>query len=1180
MPTVHRCPRCGARLSGPGPDSRCLACLLGLAFGPDDEGVGMSPASEPLKEAEPRPQRIRYFGDYELIGELARGGMGVVYRARQVSLNRVVALKMIGAGPLATPAAVQRFRTEAEAAARLDHPHIVPIYEIGEYEGQHYFSMKLVEGGTLAATVACPGAETKPDGAGPSVASPRCAQGSRASRRYAGPGGQREAARLMAAVARAVHYAHQRGILHRDLKPTNILLDPQGAPHVTDFGLAKLLGEDASLTGSMAVMGTPSYMAPEQAAGGARQATTATDVYGLGAVLYELLAGQPPFLGATPVETLRRVCETDPAKPSLLNPGADRDLETICLKCLGKDPHQRYGSAELLAEDLDRWLEGEPILARPAGTAERAWRWCRRRPVTAGLLLALCLVAAAGLTGILTQWRRAESNSAAAVHKLTDAYIAQARASRRTDRMGRRFEGLAAVSNAMALHPTAAQRDQLRNEAIGCLALADLRVIKQWPLVSSGAGVLGTCFDAHLKLYASVVGRGEIFVRQVADDREVAHLPSLAPALPRAIDWFSPDSRFLAVAYLDRTNRLWDIARREVVAAVPYTVSRDFMPGSGQAWAFRPDARSLLVPLTNGSIAFRDVETQEETNRIEIDTPLGFRMFPDGQRIATVGSDEKHISIYNLASNTPLLSFEATTWISSLATSSDGRWLVGGGRLGHIFLWRQANGEQLEVDGQHDRVTRVAFNHGDTLFASLAMQGEFRLWDAATLQPTLRGPGDGFGIHLQFSDDDRQLLYSDGIHICLAEVAERRALRNLGRSRRDQVRWPPPAFSHDSRFLAGMGAGFIEFWDVASGRLVASVAGTGQPLLSAADQSLISVNPRHGLCEWPLTQGSDRTNAIQLGARVTLDRGLLGPGEISPDGRFLAIPDRQQQHVVVFDLAQHKEVARLGPQPYFHFLSVCSNATYIATGGDSTPKRGRTQAPRGVTPVIMPEAGVKVWEVISRNVILDLPEASAAMMSFSPDGRQVAVAGFKPAGVQIYDLSSRQVVRELPKSKSASVGILFSPDGRFLAAVAQGEADYHVYRTDSWQEHMLVPGPEGQRPATIEDFAFSPNGENLAVVNPPYNLQLYSTSGRRRVAILEPPHEMVVNSLSFSPDSASLAVMQRDSVIGLWNLRALRQELSALGLDWEEAPYPPPSAPSPVSHSASASDSNPAEPRR
>src|SRR3954471_8342011 len=337
-----RCTKCDAALEPSSLGRLCPVCLFDAAL----------PEAEIEEDTSFR---------YDLVEEIARGGMGVVYRAVQHGSQRQVAVKMILAEQAATPGMMERFRAEAEAVASLDHPHILPIYEIGESDGRLFYSMKFADGGTLREQTA----------------------------RFSEP---RDAARLIATIARAVHHAHERGILHRDLKPGNVLLDgSKRIPFVSDFGLAKWIGRESRLTLAQSALGTPHYIAPEQAAGNSTKLTAAADVYSLGAMLYELLTGRPPFAGDTALDTLRLARETPAPAPRKFKPSIPRDLEVICLKCLAKEPAARYSSAAALAEDLERWMEGHTIVARPATVAERAWRWTKRNRALAGLSAALAL---------------------------------------------------------------------------------------------------------------------------------------------------------------------------------------------------------------------------------------------------------------------------------------------------------------------------------------------------------------------------------------------------------------------------------------------------------------------------------------------------------------------------------------------------------------------------------------------------------------------------------------------------------------------------------------------------------------------------------------------------------------------------------------------------------------------
>lgn len=714
---------------------------------------------------------------YTVLCELGRGGMGVVFKARQQGLNRLVALKMILAGDLAGPEAAARFLAEAEAVARLQHPQVVQIYRIGDHGGRPFLEMEYVAGGSLADRL---------DGT---------------------PWAARDAARLIESLARAVQHAHSFGIVHRDLKPANILLTIDGLPKLTDFGLAKSLGADVGLTQTGSIIGSPSYMAPEQAEGGRQAVGPAVDVYALGAVLYEQLTGRPPFKAATILQTLEQVRSAEPAAPSKLQPGLALDIETIVLKCLQKDPQRRYTEAAALAEDLRRFSAGEPILARPVGALERGFKWARRRPLIAALsavsvLSTVLLTIVLAITNVIISQERQQILESLGRERLvkeelvqTNNRIAQQQQQTEVALQGKikaleeRTDDLFRERQSSYYQRISLAEDEHRSGRIGRAEQVldacphDLRgwewhFLKRflnagpitlrghtgevWDAVFSpdGRTVASASFDLTAKVWDTATGRERHTLRgHTARLYSVAFSPDAtrlvtASADQTAIVWdvsrgrkvhvlkghtnnvrcarFSPNGRWIATGSWDDTIRIWDARTGETVRVIP--------TGAGQITrlTFSPDGSWIAVGGTSSVAQVWEFATGRliQTFRGHSEHVLSVSFSPDGRRVASTsgspGGGAGVVKIWDVVSGREVLAIDHPPGIlERVAYSPDGLRLATSGWDGTVKLWEAESG--LEILGLHShsgRVWGVTFSPDGGSLISAAADGTVVIWDA------------------------------------------------------------------------------------------------------------------------------------------------------------------------------------------------------------------------------------------------------------------------------------------------------------------------------------------------------------------------------------------------------------------------------------------------------------------
>jgi WD40 repeat protein/serine/threonine protein kinase len=1062
-PSERRCKDCDATLSRDATGELCLRCALGNALKPPDQSRAASSVSSehaPAPGKPPEPQ-LRPFGDYELLEEIARGGMGVVYRARQVSLDRIVAVKMILFGPLASAEQVRRFRTEASAAGCLQHPSIVTIHEVGLHEKQHYLVMDYVDGPNLGRLV------------------------------QEGPLSAKRAAGYVKVIAEAVHYAHERGILHRDLKPSNVLIDSDDRPRVVDFGLAKRFTGDSSLTISGQVLGSPSYMPPEQAGAGQVKVARYSDVYSLGAILYHLLTGRPPFQAETVPQTLNLVTNTEPVSPRLLNPGLPRDLETICLKCLEKEPKKRYRTAQALAEEVDRFLLDEPILARPVSRRERVWRWCTRKPALAGSLAALVVAMAAGMAGVTWQWRRAEQNAGneAAQRQRADREREHAEQQRqraeREELTARRY--LYAADMNLALQAVQAshlgrawellernrpspgvvdlrgwewrylwrlcQSDELctlgqHSNSVAALAFSpdggslvsgdDCGELRFWNALARreyrqlglGAGVRVIAFSPDGTRLALAAGRSVRFWNPVTLQEQGERLQHQEPLEDMA---FSPDADLLVTAWGDQIS-IWNTAtRRQAKGFVPER------PRFAEAIALSPDNQTLAVGLSSGKIKLWDLPNNSPGSDLSghryirgaSDAVSALVFSRDGRTLVSAGWD-KTVKVWDVGRRQMVADLPAHgAWVSAIAFSPDGRLLASASADQTVKLWDTATWlERATLRGHRQPVMGVTFAPDSQSLASGARDGSVKLWPAqpkpAPSERLLLLPGGDFS---SLSPDARWLFVEQSNHTFL--LVETTSLTATPRRPIPMRGFSSAAVAPGGAMLAfGARDGAVRLYAVKPDALeeVAMVRGHTNGAVKAtfsADGARLA------------TIGGDNWVRIWNIPRLEEVASFKSPSSevfrfaFSADGSAFGI-GYYHNLAVVFDVAGRKEIARVrGHATGVPGLAFSSNGELLVTAGS--------------------DGTARLWNVKEQRQVQVLRSHFRGLYSidWSPDGSRLA-AGTSDGTVQVWDLATSQEVATFGGHTNYVSLVRFTPDGHTLVAASADAVS--VRRAATWEE--------------------------------------------------------------------------------------------------------------------------------
>ncbi|MBI5388727.1 MAG: protein kinase [Verrucomicrobia bacterium] len=1134
MTRASICPECGHAIPADAPAGCCPRCLV---------------ASTASTKA-PGPTRL--VGEYELVERLAAGATSVVYRARHLRLNKPVAVKMVRAGLFATETEQRRLRLEAEAAATLDHPHIVPVSEVGETEGWSYLVMPLIEGGSLAERLSRAGSDGFRDSSLPAPA----------------PFDACQSACLMAKVARAVYHAHQHGILHRDLKPGNILLDAAGEPHLTDFGLAKWLERDSG-TLSGAVLGTPHYMSPEQAAGRTRDATVASDVFSLGAILYHLLCGQPPFQGGNNADILHAVLHVEPHPLRALDPKVDRDLETICLKCLQKEPERRYTSAEALADDLKRWLDHEPILARPVGRLEKVRVWARHNPAVATLSALLILALMGGLA--LTTWQLFRAERFLAGSRAANLRLAESAARRGQREVELLFGGAKVQEAIMALAQLVRENPSNRLASARLFAVITERKLP-WPVLPPllhGAEVRQGEFTRDNRFILTASADGWLSVWNRTNGTRQFSFPHDAARGRFAV---SPNGTCLATLGSNGFAQVWQLpegkllfesdathsSRREEaqttsdfglwIADLSSSLSTSAAPAARVAAAeFSPDNSLLATASLNGHAALWRVSDGQWLGAVDHGEPLHRVLFhPRGQTLLTIGTNT--CQLWPILTNNHAASAEVSpfTFHASrftahpLAAPVHAEFSPKGDKFltvstNAIELWETATGARLECFRWNATVNFASFSPDGQLVASAnAAERAHVQWAAGgkAFSRSIRhdlsvntARGDPTGKWLATTSDDGQTQVTSltGLHAEYEPCLHRRAVFDAVFSPVNGRQLLTISADRTARLWAlnrmtgaeaklGMDASPLDCEFSPDGQTIAEMRSNQTVRLFAVDSKPRGGPARHS---HPVTGVSFSPDSQWLASGDTGGHVLVSTVQTS------AVPQLTLRHdAAVHRLAWSRDSRTLAVATA---SNVCVWQITASPGSAGVSPAGPRASQAGETPAIQSTGNI----LLENSPSVRLPISGVGSLDFSPDGRLLALAARDAAAV--FDARTGRKVTPDLSHPGPIAQVRFSPDGRRLATGGDGNA------ARIWDAGTGAPVTPWVRPGDdVTCVAFSPDSATLLTASHDGLVALWDArSGRLRHAVLR--HRSAVLTAEFSPDGQWVASSGMDRAIRLFH---------------------------------------------